>query len=738
MKKIKSIIILLAVAIIIIMIAATITESVKGTPFAHEQIYDTWWFVVIWASLAAVSAIYIIRRRLFERKIVFCIHASFLVILLGALLSYLTAESGTVHLRKGEQVQTMKIRDGETADLGFNLSLKDFRILYYPGTDAAQDYISELQADGNPLEVSMNSIGSYNGYRFTQSSYDDDMQGSTLSVLHDPWGIGVTYVGYAMLFISFIASILCKRTRMQTLYRKAIQNHNAPKVVILATMMSLASFTTAMGQENLKIDQEICNEFGKISVLYNSRICPINTVAIDFVTKMCGKPSWNGMSANEVFAGWVFDVPYWETAKMVEIKDKKAQEILGLNGKWASFTDFWNEYNEYKLEKPLKEAYKNGDKAMQKSLRDADEKYNIIRMLYQGEMLKMFPYKGKAAMGMEWYAPGQPLPGVHLPEDELMFVRKSMDYLAESIITGDKARALDIAKKIYNYQHVRAKEVMPSKTAVSCEIFYNSLNSQRWPVMLYLAMALAIVIMSFFIGSDKYKRFISWLTIILPVLMLLHTTLLLALRWLVSGHLPMSNGYETMQFLAWATLLVTLFMRRRFEPIALFGPLLASFAMLVAMITDGNPQITQLMPVLQSPLLSVHVMVIMFAYALFGLMALISIQGMLCHHKKNTAKEEQLAALSQLLLYPAVALLSIGIFIGAIWANVSWGKYWSWDSKETWALITMLIYAAPLHADLKWMRKPIHIHLYMLLAFLSVLMTYFGVNYFLAGMHSYA
>lgn len=738
MKKLKSIILLLATVVILVMVAATITESIKGTPFAHEQIYGTWWFVVLWALLAAASVIYIIRRKLFKRKLVFCIHASFVVILLGALLSWLTAESGTVHLRKGEQVQSMKIREGESADLGFKLSLKDFRIAYYPGTDAAEDYISVLKAGNELVEVSMNSIGNYSGYRFTQSSYDDDMQGSTLSVLHDPWGIGVTYIGYAMLFFSFIASLICKRTRMQVLYRKALQNISASKAILLAVIFSAMSFSTAKAQENLNIDPEVYNAFGKISVLYNSRICPVNTVAIDFVTKMCGKPTWNGMPANEVFAGWVFDVPYWETVKMVEIKDKKAQEILGLDGKWASFTDFWNEYNEYKLEKPLKEAYKNGDKEMQKSLRDADEKYNIIRMLYQGEMLKMFPYKGKTAKGMEWFSPGQPLPGVHLPEDELVFVRKSMDYLAESIITGDKARALEIAKKIYNYQHVRAKEVMPSKTAVGCEIFYNSLNSQRWPVMLYLVAALAVVILSLSMGGGKYKKIVSRATLALPVVMLLHTTVLLALRWFVSGHLPMSNGYETMQFLSWATLLVTLFMRRRFEPIAVFGPLLAAFALLVAMITDGNPQITQLMPVLQSPLLSVHVMVIMFSYALFGLMALISIQGLVCHKQNNREKEEQLAALSQLLLYPAVALLSIGIFIGAIWANVSWGRYWSWDSKETWALITMLIYAAPLHADLKWMCKPLHIHLYMLLAFLSVLMTYFGVNYFLAGMHSYA
>lgn len=734
MKKLKYTIISLTAIIIIVMMAATITESVKGTTFVSENIYGAWWFVVTWALLVVLSAIYLLKRKIYHRHIIFSLHVSFIVILLGALLSWLTAERGSLHLRKGVPARMMMTDKGKVADLGFKVLLNDFRIAYYPGTDAPQDYVSQLRVDGEDIEISMNRIGNHHGYRFTQSSYDDDMQGSTLGVLHDPWGISITYLGYALLFLSFIVSLFGKKTRMQSLYKKAMAGNR--KTFMLAVILSATAISPVSAQEHLNIDAKIYNEFGKISVLYNNRICPINTVAIDFVTKMCGKPSWKGMPANEVFAGWVFDVPYWETVKMVEIKDKKAQEILGTDGKWASFTDFWNEYNEYKLEKPLEEAYRNGDKAMQKSLRDADEKYNIIRMLYQGEMLKMFPYQGKK--GMEWFSPGQPLTGVTLSEEELVFVRKSMDYLAESIITGDNERALDIARKIYNYQHVRGKEVMPAKATIECEICYNTLNVQRWPVMLYLAISLTMVILCLSAIGAKYKKPTDRISFVLSIVMLVHTSVLLALRWFVSGHLPMSNGYETMQFLAWATLVLTFFLRHRFEPVSLFGPLLAAFSLLVAMITDSNPQITQLMPVLQSPLLSIHVMVIMFSYALFGLMALIALQGLACHHHHDLQKEEQLAAISQLLLYPAVALLAIGIFIGAIWANVSWGRYWSWDSKETWALITMLIYAAPLHADIKWLRTPLHIHIYMLLAFLSVLMTYFGVNYFLSGMHSYA
>ena len=739
MKHLKNLILVVATAIILILITATIVESSKGTAFVRQHIYTSAWFVVLWAALIVVAAVYIVLRKNKSNicTSVLLVHASFLVILLGAFTSWNMAESGTIHLRQNETTSTMKDEEGKTKELGFEVSLKNFNVVNYPGTDAPMDYVTMLTANTQEIKVSMNNIGRFNGYRFIQSGYDSDMQGTTLGVYHDPWGIGITYTGYALLFISLIATMVSKKTRIRHLYRKALSLQGA-KAWAVTALLAVSSFaTSANAQEMVKIDGDIADDFGKICVLYNSRITPINTVATSFVTKLCGKPTWDGLSSNQVFAGWIFDVPYWETVKMIEIKEKKAQELLGINGKWASFDDFWDNYNNYKLDAPLKKAYKDGDTKLQKQLRDADEKFNIIRMLYGGEMLKMFPYAGKQGH-MQWFAPGQPLGNLKLDEKELVFIKKSMDYLAESIITGDKARAEEIAKKIYSYQHVRGKAVVPTKFRIYTETFYNKTNAQRLPVMLYLTLSLVLAIVSTLSlnnGKQKKTRLVSS---VLTWVMLIHTTLLLALRWFVSGHLPMSNGYETMQFMAWATLIVTLVMQKRFLPVKQFGPLLSSFALLVAMITDGNPQITQLMPVLQSPLLSVHVMVIMFSYALFGLTALIGLQGLIAHHRKQEEKEQQLAALSQFLLYPAVALIAIGIFIGAIWANVSWGRYWSWDSKETWALITMLIYSAPLHADIKWLRKAQHMHIYMLLAFLSVLMTYFGVNYFLSGMHSYA
>lgn len=733
MKILKNITISVAAIIVLVMAVATFIENAQGTPFVTGHIYGAWWFVALWAILTITGAACLVRLKVYKRPPVLMLHLAFVIILAGAFTTYITAKRGTVHLRKGEPASAFVTDGNVTKDFGFTLKLKDFEIKYYPGTDAPMDYVSVVSVDNEDIGISMNNIGRHNGYRFLQSGYDSDMQGTTIGVSYDPWGIGITYTGYLLLLISVILVIFTKHSNIRSLYKKA-----AGKQALVILLLTLSSSQVAAAPDRSSaVDKKLADSFGRVCVLYNSRICPANTVAISFVTKLSGKPTWNGYSANEIFAGWIFNFTLWENEKMILVKDKEAQRALGIDGKWASFNDFWNEYNEYKLEHPLAEAYSKGDKDMIKHLRDADEKFNIIRMFYNGELLRIFPYPDKSG-NIKWLAPGEKNVSVNMPEKEWFFVRKSMDYLTESITLGDNARAATLIKKISDYQRVRAKEVTPSAIAVKAELLYNSLHTQRWPVMLFLAVSLLLVVLNSVTEDKGNRQRIKTGSLIMLVIMLIHTTMLMSLRWLVSNHLPISNGYETMVFLSWAMLIVTLCIQKRFPIILNFGLLLSAFALLVAMISGGNPQITQLMPVLQSPLLSAHVMVIMFAYALFAIMAFVGIQGIAMHHKRQYDKEESLAALSQLLLYPATFLLAIGIFVGAVWANVSWGRYWGWDSKEVWALITMLIYAAPLHKSIKWMHKPLHIHIYMLLAFLTVLMTYFGVNYVLGGMHSYA
>lgn len=732
MKNLKYTVISLAVVIILVMAAATCVENMRGADFVSANVYGTWWFVLLWAALAVISLIYMLKADLHKRLPVLFLHISFLVILAGALTTYLTSERGSLHLRKGETVTTFKSADSTACDLGFALTLNDFEVEYYPGTDSPMDYVSHLDAEGARVYVSMNNIGRFRGFRFTQAGYDNDMLGSSLRVLYDPWGIALTYIGYALLLFSMVVLLCGRSTQLLMWYRKALES-NSLKAVALLLFLGLP--LSAGAAEPRRIDRDVTDAFAKIAVYYNGRVCPVNTVAVDFVTKLSGKASWQDYDADEIFAGWTFNSSAWESVPMIRIKDKVAQKALGIKGQWASYDDFWNSLNVYKLKSPLEAAYRDGDADMVKHLRDADEKFNVIRMFYNGGLLRMFPYTGPDGR-VSWLAPGQKDVALDLPEKEWNFVRRSMDYLTESVSASDNARAVEIAGKIIDYQRVRASQVMPSGLRLNLERVYNALNSSRWQVMLYLTLSLLLAI-CFSLGvADRRDKMFGYAII---AVMALHLTVLLVLRWIVSGHVPLSNGFETMQFMAWSVLVLTLLMHAKFPIVIGFGPLLASFAMLVAMIGSGSPQITPLMPVLHSPLLSVHVMVIMFSYALFAMMMLVGIQGLICYRRRDYARSESLAALSHLMLYPAVFLLTAGIFIGAVWANVSWGRYWSWDPKEVWALITMLIYMAPFHSSsIKCFRSTRFFHLYCVLAFLSVLITYFGVNFLLGGMHSYA
>ena len=227
MKHLKRLILIVATAIIVVLTTATIVESSKGTPFVREHIYSALWFVVLWAALAVAATVYIVLRRLYRKPLVFLVHIAFLVILLGAFASWNLSESGSIHLRQGESTSVMKSAAGESTDLGFRVTLRDFSVVNYPGTDAPMDYITTLAADGQTIRVSMNHIGDYQGYRFMQSGYDSDMQGTTLAVYHDPVGIGITYTGYALLLVSLIAMMFSRHTRLRRFATPRIARYTA-------------------------------------------------------------------------------------------------------------------------------------------------------------------------------------------------------------------------------------------------------------------------------------------------------------------------------------------------------------------------------------------------------------------------------------------------------------------------------------------------------------------------------
>lgn len=678
MKSSKIIIFTLYTLIVVCIGIATVIEKYRGTSFVGEQIYGAWWFSALWAVLTVAALAYIMQQRLYKRVAVMLLHLSFVVILAGALTTHLFARRGIVRLRTNILEMTYVDKDNRVGHLPFMLMLKEFRIINYPGTDAPLDYqsvilssvVGDLQST-TETHVSMNHIGNIDGYRLFQQGYDSDGKGVTLGMNYDPYGIAITYVGYLLLLMGILATLLSRHTQMRSLYRKALRPtillftfHYSCVPMVASEQSSSALFTSAA--ELPAVPADIAHRMGTIQVLYNNRICPLNTVATDFTMKLTGSASWQGYSADEVFFSWMIYYMPWE------------KELLTDNTKQKG----------------------------------AEERQAIVEMFYNGQFTKIFPYRTGDAVS--WYSPGGQVLPREIPVKEQFFIKQSMDFLTEAIVTGQRDRALEIIAKIKLFQHEMIGGVLPSDSKTNAEIFYNRLRSIRFPVLI---------------------------------------TAQLGLRWWLSGHIPLSNGYETMLFMAWVLLVLTVVLFRKFRIILVLGPLAALCCLLVAMITGSGSDITPLMPVLQSPLLSLHVMTVMCAYALFALQTLIGIYavarsssaGLLPKGRKNStlstlhSKLEKATALSQLLLYPAVFLLAIGIFLGAVWANVSWGNYWSWDPKESWALITLMIYAVPFHtSSIPAFRNPRTYHIYMVVAFLAVLITYFGVNYLLGGMHSYA
>lgn len=563
----------------------------------------------------------------------------------------------------------------------------------------------------------MNTPLDHQGYRFYQSSYDEDGRGTWLRVNYDPWGTGLTYTGYLLLLIAMIGMMVHPRGGFRRLLKKAtskcdtengtrmkrkeqtdtegfskgndeLRNEKEPVsfrlfrfigVPLLMAVMAFAfvSGTFAQGTKKLPIvPLEEAEEKVGMQVIYHDRVVPLNTLARDFVKKLYGKDSFSGLTPEQILLSWQRHPKEWAYVPAIKIKSAGLRAALGIEGKYARMVDLFefDKMTTYRLKPYIRDFSAPTDikpSPLQKAAIETDEKVALVMMLQNGTLIRPLPTDGSV----------EPL----------------------------------------------------SKEKLQAELLYNRIPFTKILFMFNLTMGILILAASYKLRATSKSYLSLAARSSLLVALTFHLTGYL-LRWYIGGRIPLSNGYETMQFLALCIMVFALFMSRRFRPALGFGFLLSGFTLLVAYLGQMNPQITPLMPVLVSPWLSLHVSVIMMAYALFAFILLNGVWA-LCLPREA----EELMTYSRLLLYPAVFFLTAGIFIGAVWANVSWGRYWGWDPKEVWALITMLIYALPLHAaSLPWFKRPKFFHIYLILAFLAVLITYFGVNFFLGGMHSYA
>ena len=753
---VKKIIFILYILVLVCMAAATIVEKSQGTDYAHAHYYGAWWFILIWAVLAALGAFYIIKRKV-KCASTLALHLSFIIILAGALLTHISAKRGMIHLRIGQPTDTYMAQDEEQGmkeeKLPFSLCLQKFEAKMHDGTNAVADYSSKFTVidgdDKSEGEVSMNNIYSHRSYRLYQSSYDEDGKGSVLAINADPYGIPVTYTGYALLFISLVWMLFDPKGGYRKLLKSPLLKKGALITALILSMGNIQTLHAESATNNLQnavLPKETAEKFGELHILYNDRICPVQTFALDFCKKIYGARSYQGLTAEQVLSGWVFYGNTWANEPFIKIKSGEMKTAMNLPD-YASLNTFFNrEMGGYTIGQYVQEYYNGQQDKFHQQAADIDGKIQIIMELREGVSLKVLPYtftkNVKAtkdhsfikAGTTTWFSPVDKLPQA-VGHQHALYIRNVFSLLNGDVKAGNTSRVNEFFVKMKKYQEVSSGNSLPTATQYKAERINNAFP---FATILFMAnLTLGFIALFYTIYRMTKKREIKALNIALPILLgvsFLALTFGLALRWIISGNIPMSNGYESMLTVAWFVMLISILMQLRIRIVMVFGFLISGFFLLVSHINQMDPAIGQMMPVLNSPLLSIHVSIIMMSYALLSLTFICGIMG-ICLRSHG----EELQALSRIFLYPALTTMGFGIFIGAIWANVSWGNYWSWDSKETWALITFMIYAVVVHTQsLPVFRKPLVYHIYITLAFLSIAMTYFGVNYFLTGMHSYA
>lgn len=682
--NLKRLLIAVYICLVCLLAIATFLEQACGTDFVEKYIYHTFWFCCLWGILAALAVMALIRRQLWKHLPTLLLHGSFLVILAGAMLTFVGSRKGYVHLTVGNKVGSfVEQESGRRIDLPFTLLLDSFRVEHYPGTEAPADYVSHIRIlrSGQDTDsascsrsVSMNRILSEQGFRFYQSSFDEDKRGSWLTVNYDPWGIGATYAGYVLLGISMIGLLFSHGGEFRRL-----MNHPLLRKGGVFCLLLLAGSMQVQGRTLPALSIRQADSLAYEQVIYHDRVVPFNTLARDFVVKLTGRPSYAGLTPEQIIGGWLLRPDVWQYEPMIYIKNRELCRLLNLKTPYASVADLFDGQR-YRLQDFWQGRQETGRKMspLEKAIVETDEKVGLILMLQKGTLIRPLPKDGSV----------KPLP--------LSKIRAELIY-----------NRIPFSKCLFMFN------LTVGLLAFFHLVYCGLRHSSEW--------------------SGLLRRINRFLVVALYAAFLFQL-FGYGLRWYVGGRIPLSNGYETMQFMALCTLVLACLFRRRFPFTVPFGFLLSGFALLVAHLGQMNPQITPLMPVLVSPWLSMHVSLIMMSYALFAFIMLNGILA-LCIRRH----ERMLMLLSRLLLYPANFFLGAGIFMGAVWANVSWGRYWAWDPKEVWALITFLVYGMAFHSkSLSAFRRPLFFHIYMIAAFLTVLMTYFGVNYVLGGMHSYA
>ena len=643
----------------------------------------------------------------------------------------------------------------------FVLKLKDFQIERYPGSMAPSSYASEISvvdgAKSFDYRIYMNHPLNYGGYKFFQSSYDKDERGTILSVNKDP-GKWPTYIGYILLALALLLNLFDKRSRFGRLINYL--RHSAA-VLIVSAFVSVVAATPANAatpsefQNYLlsysKHSKNTAKQFGRlITQSPMGRMEPVNTLDTKLLYKIHKSISYKGMSPDQVMLGMISRPELWRYAKLIKIKSPKLKKVLSLNkdAKYISFADAFDVDNSYKLKKYVETANilkpeKRG--TFEREVITLDEKLNVVYMIFYANLFKIYPMPDD--QHHTWYNP------LEASQKFTGSIKAGVETLThnfiDSIINGNWDKASNAISQIAHYQQRLDPSLIPSKSKIDAELFYNHLNLFPSLIAVYMTLGLLFILVGFVevVSTEKKKLFayIRSLGGILVILIFAIHTFGLGLRWYISGHAPWSDAYESLLYISWAGLLAGLLFFRRSLLVMGATVTISGIFLFTAHLNNINPQITNLVPVLKSYWLTIHVSVITASYGFLGLSSILGFLILLLFIVRSPKKEGvdvaiyRLVAVDEAALIIGLSMLTVGNFIGGVWANESWGRYWGWDPKETWAYISIIVYTIVLHLRLiKPLDLPYILALSSFLAFASILMTYFGVNFYLSGLHSYA
>ena len=721
------------------MAAATLIEAQINSEAARSVIYHAWWFNLLLLALALNFIVLTHDRKLWARRRwgTLLLHYGFVVILIGAFITHVWGFEGYMHIREGMTSDRMMTSDREARTLPFSIKLNRFTISRYHGSHSPSSYESDVTIRHNGTELQtkiyMNNIARVGGYRLYQSSFDQDEKGTVLSVNYDPVGTTVTYIGYALLFVGLIVAVSQKNSRLRTLYRQLKKSKTA---LLIALLFALSTPCVRGATPNAPdVSRDVADHFGHLPVQSPAgRIEPFDSYASEIFRKLHRKDTYAGLNANQVVLGTLIDPMRWSKEPFIYIGSTPLPEELDLHGKYLSYEQMFDPMGRYKLHNLVEKIYAKapGKRTKQEqAVLKLDEKVNILYGLLEYASLPLFPLRDS----VHWKSPL----GTGMSAEDSSKCTALFSAFVQNVIDRKDSAAIEAIHSISTYQQEQAQvHIHPAK--LSAEVLYNRTAPFRFSFRAYLILGAVLLFLALRRLSRPeqkgLRQAIRIVSIAICCIFAIHT-LGLILRGYISGHAPWSNTYETIVYVAWATVLSGLIFIRR-SPLALaLASLLGGVVLFVANLNWLDPQITPLVPVLKSPWLMIHVSVITASYGFFGICTACGITSLVATIRGRDLVD--LRIINEMSMIVGVVLLTFGIFFGAIWANESWGRYWGWDPKETWALITLLLYSLIIHLKFspRFHNNRLLFDVLSVAGFSTVLMTFFGVNYYLSGLHSY-